>query len=325
MRFSNELMSDPNVQKNKINTLKRSDRNSWAERIEIPIRKICPYPISYDVTCNQPTNFTEFTYTEIAGGMYLQTHSIDINTRIMQLASEEESDDDSTHDKLKSLIKDKYVLKGEIPNKFKNIKKVIFMPGSNLLPIASSDIVSRICGEDEEIMVKPHPLTNDEFSKMISSNCGGWNRIISPDLSGLYFLQNAEKIYVTTCSEMATLAIILGKEIENISAYKFESTGVYYPVSRILFSAKDPLKKLINMVNCKWSGLLFPWQTDYIERAQAFYDKSIELKKIYRPLHGPINFPHSPPRDTRPKNAEQNKKEQHPNAPPFNKKIEYKT
>jgi len=322
MRFVNELMSDPNVQKKKINTLKRSKRNSWAEKIELDIRKISPYPISYDVTCNHPVNFTEYTYTELLGGMYLQSHSIDINTRLLQLASEEHSDDMSTHDKLKELSIDKYSLGEEIPKRFQNVEDIVFMPGNNIADIASVDIIGRVCS-DEKVMVKPHPLTAEGFLAVLARTCGGWNRLIPMDLSGVYFLQNCKRVYVTTNSEISISGFILGKEVINVSAYKYESAGVYYPISRILFNSENPIQSLVNIVNCKWSGLLFPWQEDYIERAEAFYTKTLELREIYKPLHGPINWPHTvikPDPRGEPKNIEQ--KKQH-NSPEFNKKIEY--
>lgn len=326
MKFSHELMSDPNVQKNKINHLKRSKRNSWAEKIELDIREFSPYPISYDVTCNHPVNFTEYTYTELLGGMYLQTHSIDINCRISQAASEVESDDTSTFEKLKQLLADKYFLGNNIPEKFKNIDEVIFMPGSNIADIASSDTIGRICS-NEKVMVKPHPLTDEGFKKVLAKTCGGWNRIIPEELSGMYFLQNAKKVYTTAASEMSISAYILEKEVVNVGAYKFESTGAYYPIARVLFNSKNPIQSLVNMVNCKWSGILFPWQEDYLERAKAFYAKSLELREVYKPLHGPINFPHTTMKEPPPQNNPQQEKrppennQRGPIPPQFNKQI----
>lgn len=320
MKFSNELMSDPNVQKNKINQLKRTERNSWAESIELDIREFSPYPISYDVTCTHPTNFTEYAYTELLGGMYLHTHSIDINCRIIDLASKVPSNDDTIYDNLKQLLTDKYFLGNDVPERFKNIDEIIFMPGSNIADIASADMIGRICA-DEKVMVKPHPLTNEAFARILAKTCGGWNRIIPANLSGMYFLQNAKKVYTTAASEMSISAYILEKEVINVGAYKFESAAAYYPIARVLFNSENPLKALINIIDCKWSGLLFPWQEDYIERAKAFYAKSLELREIYKPLHGPINFPHTSSKkpETEFKNVEKDKNK--PIPPKFNKLV----
>ena len=52
-------------------------------------------------------------------------------------------------------------------------------------------------------------------------------------------------------------------------------------------SVKAAQKALSNMINCKWSGLIFPWQDDVEERLKAFYDKSIEMKNMYRSLASP--------------------------------------
>lgn len=293
MRFSNILMSDPNTHnKGRLNNLSRTKRNSWAESIELNIRECCPYPITYDVTAVQPTAFTEYSYTEILGGMFLQTLSIDINTRLIQLASEEESNDYSSILKLKYILEDKYKLSEDIPDKYKNVKNIIILPGHNIIELASQDFVMRAMKEAEDVMIKPHPLTNDHFLGVIAGMVGGWEKIIPATLSGYYFLKNAENIYITTGSEMAISAIALDKTIHNISAYKHESTGSYYTISRILFNyPKDiALQKLVNIINCKWSGILFPWQKDYAERAKAFYSKSLELRSKYKPLHSTPHF-----------------------------------
>jgi hypothetical protein len=106
MKFASELMTDRVVQQSKIGKAKRSDRNAWAESIEQTVRKLSPYPCSYDVSQTQPSRFTEYTYTELLGAMWIATQSAEINSRIMQLEST--SEHTVKIDDIASLVCDKY-------------------------------------------------------------------------------------------------------------------------------------------------------------------------------------------------------------------------
>lgn len=290
MKFGKELMSDPDVQYGKLGVFaKRTSRSDWAEKHEELLRSLAPYPISYDVSQTQSTNFSEYTYTEFLNGLWVSTQSLELNARLFDDASKVNSDI-SIIETAKEYISDKYI-SDVVPQKFDNIKKVCFLPGHNMLDVASIELISRLVAEDEEVLFKPHPITNDESLRLIA-NSTGWHRIIPKEVSGNKLLVNCDEIYTTSASEMAISGTILGKKVINISNFFNEGSGVYHPISRILFiahktSIKEAQQYLANIFNCEWTGLLFPWVTDFEKRAKSFFDKSIEYKYQYRSLAYP--------------------------------------
>lgn len=300
MRFCNELMVDPEVQKKKIGEdLKRSDRNLWAESIEELVRSRCPYPASYDVSSTSSINFSEFTYTEIAGGFWINTQSLEINARIMELASTIETDKEKVLKEFNKIISDKYILNTKTP---KNIKRICFLPGHNMLDVASIEMIARIAHEEDDVMFKLHPLTDEHAISLIAKRVG-WHKIIDRNMSGFELLKNCDIVYTSTASEMAITGTLLGKKVINISNFFNEGSGAYHTISRILFKAhKESIElaqqKLANMIDCKFSGLLFPWENDIEQRLNAFFNKALEFKEIFKPIASPQgNFNDRKPKD----------------------------
>ena len=106
MVFSGRKMQSNEI----IGDVQQSKRNNWGRTIEDKIRDASPYPISYDVDSTQNSDFSEFSYTEFLGGVYLNTQSIEINTRLIKLASKVKANDDNNLLELKNITQDKYIL-----------------------------------------------------------------------------------------------------------------------------------------------------------------------------------------------------------------------
>lgn len=291
MKFARDLISDTAVHQHKLGEFAtRSTRSDWATQIENIVRSASPFPISYDVTCTQPTKFTEYCYTEFHSGVWLSTQSMEINTRMINDAAMEDAPYNLTE--FVQGIEDKYVLDTSVVSP-KRISRVCFLPGHNMLDVASVEIISRIAHEEDDVYFKPHPITNDESMAFIGSRVG-WNRVIPKDVSGNMLLQQCDEVFTTTASEMAVSGTALGKHVVNVSNFFTESAGTYYPISRVLFQAHQKYgitiaqQQLSNVINCKWSGFVFPWQTDVEERINNFYTKSLEYRERYRSLSSPI-------------------------------------
>ena len=292
MKFVNELMGDKNVQASKIGTaIKRSSRNTWAEQIgEAMVRKLAPWPTSYDVSCLQPTNFSEFTYTEFSSGIVATTQSKEINARLYDFASKIEAKDTYQLDTFTESLTDKYVLEN-ISDKWDGIKRVVFMPGHNMLDVASQEILSRLAVEEEDIYVKPHPITIDSSVALVAKKMG-WNRMIPKDISGFKLLLNCDEVYTTSCSEMSITGTALGKKVFNISNFHNEGAGAYHALARLIFKAhekhgvEEAKRILNNVLSCEWSGYIFPWHSEeeVEHRLKCFYAKSFELREMYKPL-----------------------------------------
>lgn len=298
MKYANVLMSSTDTHKDRLaNMVTRSDRNKWAESLEPVIRSSSPFPISYDVCATQGADFSEYTYTEFAGGIYVSTQSMDINTRIMLEASKWKGDTKDTAEKWTGIIKDKYELdepEGDYP------EKVLFMPANNCLDLISLEALSRALHENQDIRVKPHPLIDKEANKSLAIKAG-WNRMIPQSASGMKYLQNSKEIYAASCSELSLIGALLGKKVHNIGNFFNESEGAYFPMTRAMFLSKDQRDTVLRMVSCEFSGIIFPWHTEaqVAHRIKSFFDKSLELREIHSPVH--VRVPKRPPQQGAPK------------------------
>ena len=290
MRFVNVLMSSPETHKDRLSDMvTRSSRNEWAESVEPLIRQRSPYPTSYDVAATQRTNFQEFTYTEFAGGALLTTQSIDVNTRLMQLAAHEGGDTTSILENWSKLLVDKYELHRE-DEEFEYPERMIFTPANNAFDLISWETMCRVSHDNEDIRVKPHPLCDGEGVKQIVDRIG-WNNLIPRTHSGMDYMLNSKEVWGTSCSELTVTAAMLGKKVHNVGNFFHEADGAYYPLTRELFTWEDQQQAVLNMAACEFSGLIFPWQSEeeIIMRIDKFYEKALEIRRAHKPMY--VQYP----------------------------------
>ena len=82
----------------------------------------------------------------------------------------------------------------------------------------------------------------------------------------------------------------LGKTVYDLSVYSASGAGVYQPIHRIISylqkrEGKEAAKKAIaNIISCPWSGIVFNFHDNVEERLKLYFDKSLELRELYRPL-----------------------------------------
>jgi len=282
MKFAQELMTSKTVQHGKIGDAVRSGRNQWAESMEHLIRSKSPYPCSYDVSQTQDTRFSEYTYTELLGGVWVATQSVEINARIMSLESSRKSQVKLSQ--IQDSITDKYESDGG-EHKHSGAKKVVFMPGHNMMDCASVEMIHRLVHEDPEVVIKPHPITNDESLKFLGTRFG-WDKIASREVSGNKMMAEADVVYTTSASEFSLSATALGKEVVNISNFFNEAVGAYYPISRVLFMAhKESVAKaqevLCNLLSGQ-AGIIMPFVEDVESTLTNYYQYSLDIKGMYQ-------------------------------------------
>ena len=282
MRLSNNLMPGSGVP---VGSATRSQRNDWAKSIEGKVRSLCPLPITYDVDSTQPVGFSEFSYTEFLGGLYLNTQSVEINARLVALAAQVHTDFDHTN--LLATTEDKYEL--DKPDTLEWPKKVGFMVGHNMFDLVSSEVLARTAFENPDFRLKPHPLTNSDYAGRLA-HLIGWDRMLASNLSGVALLANCEDAYVSTATELCALGVAKGKRVHNLSSFFNESSGVYYPINRLLFRAENPKQVLNNIVECRYSGVLFDWMGDLELRIANYFKKALELRDQFRPISSPTRL-----------------------------------
>ena len=282
MRLSHHLMP---LSRATIGGIVRSPRSDWAKSIEPLVREYCPLPITYDVDSTQPAGFTEFSYTEFLGGLYLNTQSVEINARLIQMASEVPARRD--HIEYLARAQDKYELSDPPTTEWP--KQVGFMVGHNMFDLVSSEILARTAFENPGFYLKPHPLTNEDYVGRIA-HLIGWDRMLLGGLSGAAFVSHCEDAYVTTATELCALAVAKGKRVHNLSSFFNESSGAYYPINRLLFKSCEPQRTLNNIVDCEHSGVLFQWMTDVESRIEAYFRRALEARAMFRPIATPTRL-----------------------------------
>lgn len=286
MKYSHELMTDPTIQQKKIGNLKRSTRNSWAESVEVKVRNLCPFPVTYDVGQIQDSRFSEFTYTELLGGMWVCTQNRDMNCRIAAHQATPEVGmkiQDISLQNIQEMISDKYDLKDE-EHQFTGAKKVVFLAGNNMMDVASVENLTRLCHEDDEVILKPHPITNDETLGFLGSRFG-WHKIADKNLSGYRMMMDADYVWTTTASEFSMSATAMGKKVYNISNFFNETLGAYYPISRLLFlahkvSVKEAQQCLVRLFSNN-TGIITPFHEDLDDAILSYYKYSLDMRNQY--------------------------------------------
>lgn len=289
-------MANAEHQKEKIGSyVARGSRNAWAESIEELVRDRSPFPISYDVVSTlQTMAFTEYSYTELVGGFWVQTQSIELNNRLLDFASRENCGRDLSE--LSALTEDKYIMDA-VPSMYKNVKRICFLPGSNCLDIASLELTARLAHEEDDVYFKPHPITDDKMMRVLKMKFGA-HRLIPKNVSGATLLRQCDEVFTSAASEMAITGTILGKKVVNISNFFHESRGAYHPISRALFlvhrkrGVEEAQRVLANIVYCPWSGVFFPFTSSDLEaRIDSYFKKTMEMRDMYRPLSSPFPAP----------------------------------
>lgn len=253
-------------------------KSAFQDEIESIVVDGAPWPISFDVDPKQPPRFSEFSYTDCLRGFYINTQSVEINCRLIEEASKNHCDDFTVLDGLREVIGDKYPL--DPAEKIEGGYEIGFMVGQNMFDIVSTEIVARLAHEKNNFYMKLHPLTDEDFARRLAFHVGR-HRLISNSITAYSLLRSADVVHTSTASELTMAAVIYDKPVRNMSNFFNESSGIYYPISRLLYSSENPRQVLNNIINCQFSGVILPGVTDIEKRIECYYNKAFELRESH--------------------------------------------
>ncbi len=291
-QFSRERLGDAAAQNHKIGpefAAMRGGHLSELSPVEAVVRDVSPLPISYDVNRLQQAYFSEFTYTEMLGsGLLVSPMSVEVSARLVQMALDRP---DQGFDAAAAVLEqvetrgtlDKYKLDArEVPT----AKAVAFLPGSNIFhDMVSREALSRAMWEDDELVIKPHPMTD---GKIIGELCGmfGCNRVFEPRVSGHACLMAAERVYALSTTEMGLYAVLMGKPVSNIGNFWNEGRGAYSAFYRPLWgkSPADASAILTHALNSPFSGFMHKDDPDLPARASTYYAAAMDVREVMKPL-----------------------------------------
>ena len=308
--FSRELLDDPAIQTKKIGrefAAMRGDHLAYLKPVEAVIRAAAPLPASYDVNRHQPPFFSEFTYTELLGaGLLVSPMSAEASARLVQIALDRPDEGFDAASAILAQRKergtlDKYKLDASAAPM---AKAVAFLPGTNIFrDMVSFEALSRAMWDDGELVIKPHPFSDDGLVAHLCQTFG-YSRVVDPRASGDACLIAAERVYACTTTEMGLYAALMGKPIFNVGNFWTEGRGAYSAFYRLLWgeTTADAKAILTHVLNSPYSGFFHKDDPDLEGRAATYYGAAMDIRAMLKPLIAtpPPQPPQPPPEDKPP-------------------------
>ena len=261
--------------------LKRKDKeNLFAVKVEEIFEGKVPLPTSFDVSCIQPPYFSEFSYNDLMGGIVLKTQNTEVNARLMEHAVKSCNDESYPND-AKDFLKDKYELQktnGEAP------RKIIFLPGSNLLGIENKEMILPMLWGDTSVAIKPHPNMTREGLKHFAYDYG-WDKLIDKDISGFELLNGCEQAFSTSNSELGMVSAVLNKPHADITSVFHFERSTYSHIHRLFrpMDVEHNHKTFARVFNSTESGFIPPWAKNIEERVDGFINLAMNVREVFKP------------------------------------------
>ena len=245
---------------------------SWLERNS-------PLPVTFDVSHCQPPFFSEYTYSDFAGGLWIKSLSAEFNSQYLRdvhFNLSHPSFYPNSSGKITFL--EKYELQERILEESDD-RNIIFLAGGNLYQHTAWEIVDREMYDNDKTLIKAHPLTNDEDLKKLGKRYG-WNHLINPQESGYFWYSKASTISTTANSELFIRAMIDGKLKECLTKISSIAKSSYFPF--FFLWKKEREIKIEETILDSASGFIFSNQGDWKDRLQTYFNRSMEMRSHYQ-------------------------------------------
>ncbi|CAL9984221.1 hypothetical protein VPHD479_0265 [Vibrio phage D479] len=222
-------------------------------------------------------------YISQLGTLAIQYQDVEIQTAVFHRAFKRSFKRNAASSEIDGFsLDDKYKLT-PAPS-FTLPEKVVLLAGSNLFSAIDWDYVDMVM-EDEDVVIKPHPLTDVIRIHELEDKYGK-DRIVSRLLSGIDIASNATHTWVCRSSEMWAVSTLCGVECNVIGMAN--DTGLYNTLIRAVDEIHeetriDKKRILCTIIDSKWSGIC----RDY---AEAEYKLPYTIEVI-KDLGGEFNAP----------------------------------
>lgn len=256
---------------------KRNPNLMTTQNIEGMLEALSPLAITCDVRHVHPPFFTEFCYHDSMNGINLTTLSAEVTARLAEKAS-----------KLSPIspfpmgeLMDKYELKEYT----KKHRKVIFIAGSNSTNLIDQSKVQQLMHEDDEWVIKLHPVTTDQTIRELGT-VFGYHRLIDPKVSGMSVLNNAEEVATMSSSEFYMIARLLGKPVIDVGRFDRGWLCCYFHITRLLKNDSSDYKIIESCLMSELSGHL---RHNYGQErckalAERYFKEAMEMRETFRML-----------------------------------------
>lgn len=152
--------------------------------------------------------------------------------------------------------KDKYALfDAEHP-----AKKVVILPGTNLLCLMSKNIIKGMNKPD--VYFKPHPITTEFYIREVEMMVGK-DKVLNKLASGAKVMENADELWVSQSTELGLYAKLDGKTVHTYKI-NYRNKGSY-------FGLYNQIDRIAEVLSTAKSGVIFP-TGDYKEQIDEFLE-----------------------------------------------------
>lgn len=236
-------------------------------------------PASADVSPIQPPFFTEFTYTDVLGGMLLRTFSAEINNR-MVLDHHPSEISDELKSKFIQGISDKYQLKKYVSG----YKNIVFIPGHNIFDqVVDHQQLFKIMDSADDVVIKPHPISNESILRSLGQSFG-YKRILDKDLSGVNLVLQCQNVYSVSTSEIPIVAMMNNINFHDITQYLNSHIGALSHIINKVKNSSNKKEEILSLLLAEDSGFIMPcMDSDEIYyRISKYCMKALKHREIFK-------------------------------------------
>jgi len=206
-------------------------------------------------------------YHDSMGGILISTRNAELNCRNVDAILAIDMIDDISETIIFKL-NDKYVL----DNSDEVYDKVAFIPGSNLFHTVDWEKLHEVMIDNPFAMIKLHPVVTEKSAQTIKDKWPG--RVIDKGISGLQLLNASSTIWTSYNSEFGLIASLKKISFSNLSKWNDVFSMLYAPIYRNLkYKDLEHNKNIVSkVISSKRSGYIFPWQDDWKERIEIYFE-----------------------------------------------------
>ena len=214
-------------------------------------------------------------YHDVMGGMLISSRNAELNCRNVQSIIYSQEIDEELVSTVASNINDKY----ELASNSQHYNNVIMIPGSNLFHTVEWQRVTEILIDFPDAVIKPHPVTTDETYLQLTEEYAG--KVLDMYSSGMQLNNTAEMVWTTYNSEMGLIRALNKKPFGTLSKWENTFILVYSPIYRVLKykDVQHNYECIAKLISCPYSGWVFPWQNDWEERVENYFEQIQRFEK----------------------------------------------
>lgn len=261
--------------------LKEVERYLWKKSKELG------FNISYDVTSYENPYFLTINYGVFYGSLFICPLQPEITFQQMYEAYYTSDEGQSTKytDYFKSKAQNceysKYNLTEQV--ELNPGYSLVVLPGSNILgDVISIEKLCRVIEEEDNIYLKPHPLTGDAILESLSKKLPSVN-FINKNISSHQVILNSKKLYSTHSSDSVFCASVLDIPTEPVDRADQRFKQAFVPINYFLFGNKDSKTWINKTFSSYKSGLVNPSiDSDWKTKINKYLDYILSKRDSYK-------------------------------------------